>query len=352
MKKHFTLSKTEKLPDSRILIEGEIDVELLNKHREKALKEIGKNAELPGFRRGHVPENMLVERLGEMHILGEASEGALNEVYPQIIESEKVFVIGEPEVKITKLAPQTPVGFSITISVLPEFKLPPYKKIAGEVVSEEIFLVSEKEVDDVINEIRKNFAHMEMHKNKNSDDHKHGEIKDEDLPEVNDEFVKKIGQFKDVSDFREKAKENLTKEKSIRAKEKRRTEILENILKGTEISVPQILIENELKKMLAQFQDDVARAGVNFEEYLKQVNKTEEGIKKDWTETAIKKAKIQLILNKISEEEKISPDGDKVRTETEKILIAHPSADPIRARLYVGQMFLNEKVIEFLESQE
>ncbi len=352
MKKYFSLSKTEKLPDSQILLEGEIEYELLSKYRSEVIKELGKNAELPGFRKGHVPENILVERMGEMHILGEASEKALNEVYPKIIEGEKLFVIGNPEVKITKLAPNNPMGFSITVSVIPELKLPSYKKIAGGVSPEKVSPVTEKEIDDVITEIRKNYAHMEMHKNNDSNNHTRGEITEKDLPEVNDEFVKKIGPFTDVKNFREKVEENLTKEKQVRGREKRRTEILEGIMKETEVVVPKILIENELQKMLAQFQDDVSRAGASFEEYLKQVNKTEEDIKKDWTETATKKAKIQLILNKISEEEKIMPDAEKVRKETEKIMIAHPEADPLRARLYVSQMFLNEAVVEFLENQK
>ena len=63
-----------------------------------------------------------------MSILGEAAEEALNEVYPSIIESEKLFVMGQPEVAITKLAKGNPLGFKITVAILPEFKLPDYKK--------------------------------------------------------------------------------------------------------------------------------------------------------------------------------------------------------------------------------
>ena len=128
--KHFTLSKVEKLPNSTVQIEGEVAEGLVTKHRAQAIKTIQKTAEVDGFRKGHVPEHIIIERFGEMSILNEAAEEALNEVYPSIIESEKLYVLGAPEVAITKLAPGNPLGFRITVAILPEFKLPDVKKIA------------------------------------------------------------------------------------------------------------------------------------------------------------------------------------------------------------------------------
>lgn len=350
MKKHFTISKLEKTPDSEVIIEGEVQEELLSKHASLALKRLQKTAEVPGFRKGHVPEKIILERVGEMSILGEAAEEALNEVYPNIIESEKLFVMGQPEVAITKLAKGNPLGFKITVAILPEFKLPDYKKIAkAEMAKEDDVTVTEKDIDDVVLEIQKNWAHMELHKNGAEHNHENPEIKDTDLPEFNDEFVKKIGNFTDVQDFRTKAKENLEKEKENRLREKKRMAVLEGIIEKTTVVVPKVLIESELAKMLAQFQDDVARAGADFDDYLKQVKKTVEEIKNEWRETAEKKAKVQLILNKVSEEEKIAPDQDKVRAETEKVLLAYQGVDPVRARSYVAQMLLNESVMEYFE---
>ncbi len=351
--KHFTLSKVEKLADSRVLIEGEVAEELVVKHRAAALKTIQKNAEVDGFRKGHVPESIIIERFGEMSILNEAAEETLNEVYPSIIESEKLYVLGAPEVAITKLAKGNPLGFRITVAILPEFTLPAVKKIAKEEMSKEDNIeVTEKDIDDVSTEIRKNFAHRKLHEHGSDYNHDHPEIADEDLPTLDDEFVKKIGDFTDVADFRTKAKENLAKEKIFRSREKKRMATLEAILEKTEVVVPEVLIESELAKMLGQFQDDIARAGANYTEYLKHANKTEDDIKKEWREPAEKKAKVQLIINKISDDENIAPDAEKIRAETEKLLLAYQDVDPVRARSYVAQMMLNEKVMEFLEEQK
>jgi FKBP-type peptidyl-prolyl cis-trans isomerase (trigger factor) len=355
MTTHFTITKTEHLPDSRILIEGEIAESALVKHREGVIQKLSTDADIPGFRKGKVPEAMIIERVGEMHILSEAAEEALNEEYPKIIDAQKIFVLGQPEIKITKLAPGSPLGFSLTVGILPDFSLPNYKTIAREVMAkEESADVTEKDITMVIEEIQKNYAHRELHKKLglSETDHNHEDIKIEDLPPITDDFVKTIGDFSDVADFKKKIEENLVREKGLRLREKKRMEILEKVLAETSVTVPDVLVQSEIQKMLAQFQDDVARAGANYEEYLKHAKKTEEEIKNEWRETAEKKAKVQLILNKISEEEKLSPDNEKVRTETEKILMVHQGADPVRARLYVAQMFLNEVVMEFLENQE
>jgi FKBP-type peptidyl-prolyl cis-trans isomerase (trigger factor) len=352
MKKH-TITKVEKLPESLVQITGSIDSAFVNEHRAHAIKRFQENTEMPGFRKGKVPEAIIVERMGEMTVLGDAAEEALNEEYPKIIEGEKLFVLGKPEIKITKLAPGNPLEFTITVAVLPEFKLPDYESIAKkEMATVDDDSVTNKEMDDVVEEIRKNFAHAEFHKKGLTHDHSHPDFKPEDLPEVTDEFVKTLGDFKDVADFKTKIKENLKNEKIVRNRDKKRMAVLEKIIDKTEIIVPKVLLENELEKMLAQFKDDLARAGAIYEDYLKYIKKTEEDIKTEWKETALKKAKAQLIINKISEDKKISPDAEKVRTETEKIMVLHPEADPVRARMYVAQMLLNEAVMQFLDEQK
>lgn len=330
---HFTITEVKKLPESLVSISGEISAELLSTERAHVLKKIQSETALPGFRKGHVPEHILIEKMGAMNILQDAAESALGVVYADMLESAKIFPIGNPEVAITKLADDNPLGFVITVAVLPEFKLPNYKKIAEkEMKKTEEVSVDDKEVNDVIAEIQKKFA------------------KDAVVPEFNDEFVKSIGgNFENVEDFKIKAKENIQKDKEHKLKEKKRNAILEDILKETEIIVPKVIVESELQKMLLQFEDDIKRAGATMEDYLKHVKKTKEDIQKEWMPTAEKKAKMQLILNKISEEEKILPDNDKVRSETEKIMILHPDADPMKARMYVAQMFLNEEVMQFLE---
>jgi len=183
-------------------------------------------------------------------------------------------------------------------------------------------------------------------------DHNHPEVSDTNLPPLDDELVKKLGDFKDVSDMREKLHSNLTQDKKNRSKEKKRMGVIEKIIEKVALDVPIILINNELDTMLAQFEGDISRAGGTLDEYLKTIGKSIEEIRKEWNDTAIKKARAQLLISKIAAEEKLLPDSEKVRAETEKILTMYPDADPVRARSYVAMMLTNEKVFEFFELQK
>ena len=100
----------KKLPKSEVEIEGEIEVEIFESYFEKALKKIGENIELPGFRKGKAPKNVLLSNVKEIQILEEMAEMALGEHYPKIIKKEKIEAIGRPEIYIIKLARNNQIG--------------------------------------------------------------------------------------------------------------------------------------------------------------------------------------------------------------------------------------------------
>lgn len=350
MEKNFSNIKVNKLPDSEVEITGEISLSLVESSRAKALEELNSKSNLAGFRPGHIPESVLIKNLGEMRILEEAAEIALGKEYPSILKEAKVVPIGTPMVAITKLAPKIPLEFKITTAVEPEFDLPDYKKLASEANKEEEIKVEENEIKEVIEQIRREKAHHDLHEKIGNDNHDHAPIEDKDLPEVNDEFAKSIGDFADLPDLKIKIEENLLKEKTFRAKEKRRLAIIESLIKETKIPLPKVLVESELSKMMAQFRGDVVRSGLKFEDYLVSIKKTEEDIKNEWREKAEDRVKAELLVAKIGVEEKIEPSEAELEKETQHLIEHYSDADPLRARIYVYTMMRNEKVFEFLEN--
>lgn len=353
--KKYTNIKVSPTENSEIEITGDITLEAIPAYRTKALKQIGNELTIPGFRKGHIPEKVLIERVGEVYVLEEAAELALKDIVPGIIEKESPNYIGRPQIAITKLAPGNPIGFKITIAVMPEVKLPDYKKIAHEKMSEkeEKVEVTDKDVDDVIESVKKQEAHRAYRSANSGEGHDHSEEKvAEHTPEFNDEFVKKLGSFTDVADFRTKAKENLLKEKEHRALEKRRGELLEKLVADTPLKLPQVLIDNELSRMFAQFETDIQNIGLKVEDYLKHIKKTPEDLRKEWLPDAEKRAKLNVILEEIAKKETITPDTEAVEIEVKNLTQHHKDVDPVRARVYVEHMFTLEKTIKFLEEQK
>lgn len=351
--KNYSDIKLNNLPERELEIVGSITAEKMSLMREKALKKIRESVELPGFRKGNAPEAMVIQKVGEVALLEDAAEEALQEEYPNILEEHNIDAIGRPEITITKLAPGNPLEFKIKTYLMPEVKLADYKKIASsnkKTDEKNDSLATEKEVDDVIKNIQWNLAHERIHAEAGGGEkHEHREVTDADLPEVNLEFVKMLGDFKDLEDFKAKISDNISKEKELKSKDKKRVEILEKIMEKSTIDLPKIIIDGELDKMMAQMSDDVAKSGMSIEDYLKHIKKNIEELRAEWKETAIKRAKSQVILNNIAKEEGITAEEEEIKKEMENILAHHKDADRFRVRMYVETFLTNELVFKFLE---
>lgn len=345
------------LPKSELEIKGQIEPLLLEEARKKALKSFSEKLDLPGFRKGHIPENIIIQRISEREILEEAANILLNDFYPKIVTENKINSIGRPKVTITKLALGNPLEFTITTAIIPEFELGDYREISKKAqknigkVEDEKIEVSEKEIEDVILQIRKNKAHFDWHKaNPKAEGHNHPDLdKEENLPVLDDNFAKSAGNFENVSKFREKVRDNIISEKKLRNVEKKRAAIIDALLKDTEISLPEIVIESEIDKSLAQMKDDIQRVGAKYEDYLKETKKTEEEIRKNLAEGAERKAKIQLIFNKIAEIEKMEANKEILGHEVKQILEHYPGASEENARIYVSTQLINQEVLKLLE---
>ncbi len=129
----FKISKVEKLPDWEAQVTGEVPLEFLATCRVEAIKHLKEHLDLPGFRKGQIPDDILVKTVGEMRLLEETAEVALGKEYGNIVEETKLRPITRPQISVTKLAVGIPLEFKMTLTLEPEFDLPDYKKIAQEV---------------------------------------------------------------------------------------------------------------------------------------------------------------------------------------------------------------------------
>jgi FKBP-type peptidyl-prolyl cis-trans isomerase (trigger factor) len=344
----------KKLEKSEVEIVGVLEVAEFEKYEDKALGIIGDRLELPGFRKGKAPATVVREHASEMMILEEMAEQALHDAYPKIIEEHKLDAIGRPQIAITKIAKGSDLEFKIITAVLPEMKLPDYKKLAKEAVKKnpvKVGEIPEAEVEKAILELRKMRAHQAMPKHEHEDGAEHPELSEEELPAFDDAFVKTFGEFASTDAFKDKIRGNLKMEKEVIEKDKLRLAIVEELLKETSGDIPEILIQSETDKILYKLEADITNMGFKFDDYLVQIKKTEEELRKEWRTDAEKRAKLQLTIHNISNKENLKPTGEEIEKEVTNIVTMYKDADPVRARAYVENMMENEKVFQFLESQ-
>ena len=333
---------TSKKEGMRITITAVIDWKVLEEKSKIALDEMLSKAELPGFRKGKVPKDMFVEKVGELTILEEGAERVIADAYPEIVAEEKFMPISRPKIRITKIASKNDLEFEIEVETMPEIILPDYKKIAGEIKEEKADdTVKDEEIDTVLH----NLQHSLMHSEGKPDSH-------ETHPEINDEFAKKVGNFDNLDKLKENIKQNIKMEKQLRVKDKRRSEIAEKLIAETKGDIPEVLVSDESRALLERLKFDLGNAGIKWDEYLRNIKKTEEEILKDVRPDAEKRVKLEMIVAKIARAEKFEPNPEEIKSEVEKIMKVHTNADPVRAEEYVRSIFTNRKVFEFLENQK
>ncbi len=338
------MAEIKKLEKSLVEIKGEIEAAEFESYRDAALKKLGESVEIDGFRKGHVPANILEQKLPEMALLEEMAQMALSKSYGKIIADNKIDAIGYPKINITKLAKGNPLGFTITVATLPEIKLPDYKSLAKKVGSkEEKIEVTDAEFENIVKQARMIRA-KEIAKG--------GEIDENNLPEIDDEYVKTLGGFENRADFDKKIRENILAEKEMRAKDKKRLEIIEAIISETNLEVPEVLIDSEVHKMLHKMKSDIEAMGLNYDDYLKNLKKTEEDLHKDFEKDAEKRAKLQLIVGEIAKAEKLEAPKDMVEAEVKKVTEIYKDVSPENARAYIESVLQNEEVFKFLEAQK
>ncbi len=328
------------LSETELEITCEIPTASFEKERPIALKKIGEEVSLPGFRKGHIPEAMLVQKFGDALILEEMANLAIDRAYPEILKEHRVASIGMPTVKITKLAKGNPFEFTLTFPVMPEIKLPDYKKIASEVMKgEEVTTATDEEIVKAQNELLKQFA------TKDADGK-------EVLPELTLDVAQKFGPFTTVEEFTTKISESISQEKEDRARSKKRMQVMEKVADEIKVKLPQVLIDGELHRMMGQFRQDIQQMGMKLEDYLKTIKKSEDDLRKEWLPDAEKRAKIQIALSRIAEAEKLEVIKEDLEKEVAFFLERYKDADHARATLHLEMILMNEKVFQFLESQK
>jgi trigger factor len=367
---HAYTATVEKKPHSRALITVEVPLETVSSHRALAIESIQKNATMDGFRKGRVPEKIIVDKFGEMAILEEATEITIRHLYPHIIEEHKLEAIGAPKVTITKLAPGNPLHFTLEVSLVPEVLLPDYRALAKNVNAEKINIdITDKEVDETIARVQRRKLAYDRLQHKaaaKADADEQGltlptpetsveSLETEEdfaklpLPPLTDEYVKTLGGFDSVDAFKADVRKHMSTEKEQDAASKRRAALTDAIVDGATIDLPSVLVESEISQMFAEMESDITRAGLNMDDYLLHVKKTRDDLEKEWTPVAEKRAKLQLVLNAIAKKDAIVPDETKVATEMSNLLARFTDADHVRTRIYVETVLTNEAVMEMLE---
>ena len=334
--KTFTNLKVGRPANSTVEIEGEITSEAMTRHEADVFAELQKEFELPGFRKGQVPMEMIRTKVDRMSVLEDAAEAALSEAYPDIVAEAALPMVGNPAITLTKIAPDNPLGFKIKVALRPEVKLPNYKRIGKEIMGDLVPAeVSDAELKELLNQLKGLRTGA-----------------DGKPLELTDESVRALGKFENLEDFKNKLRENLREEKQESARRGKREELAKKLSEESKMDLPEMLVEQEMRELHGRRHMEAERRGVSMAELLKQTGKTEEEVAKDEREYVERQLRTRFILKAIAEKEKLEPDLAEVEQNLTALRERHPEVNETYARNYVTALLRNEKVIRLISGEE
>ncbi len=185
------------------------------------------------------------------------------------------------------------------------------------------------------------------------------EVKEKELPELDEDFVKTIGNYKTLDDFKKDIKDKLEKQVEMINKNNYERKLLGKVVDVCEVKVPKVLIERELEYMMKSLEDDLKAKDLSLQDYYTSIKTDEEKVKKEYEIVAEKRIKQELVLDKISQAEKIQVTEKEVKDKI-KTIAKEMKQDPLKVEATfkknnnldgLEESIKREKIIDFLSKK-
>jgi len=147
----------EELSPTRVRLTVEVPFEELKPSLDQAYREIGRQVRIPGFRPGHVPRQVLDQRVGRGAVLDHAINEAVPDLLARAVLDAQVSALGQPEVEITKLDDGAEIAFTAELDVRPSFEIPDLGSV--QVVVDDAD-VGPDQVEEYLGGLRERFASL------------------------------------------------------------------------------------------------------------------------------------------------------------------------------------------------
>ena len=160
------------------------------------------------------------------------------------------------------------------------------------------------------------------------------EIKEEELPEINDEFVKDISEFDTLDELKADVKERLEKEAEAKDENAMRNNAIEKVYEANDIDVPDVMVNSEIDAMMSEFDQQLRSQGLDLESYYKYLGTDSGSFRESMKDEALRKVKTRMIITAVAEQEGFEASDEDVDKEIENMAKQYSlEADKVREML-------------------
>lgn len=145
------------------------------------------------------------------------------------------------------------------------------------------------------------------------------EIKEQEIPEINDEFVKDVSEFDTLDEYKASIREDLEKAAVSRAENRMKNNVIEKVFEANDIDVPDVMVESEIDNMMSEFDQQLRGQGMDLGSYFQYIGKEPKEFRDELKEDAFKKVKTRMIVSAIAEQEAVEVTDEEIETEFENM---------------------------------
>jgi len=279
-------TQTKRHEDKTVELTLSIPWEDIQKMYSTVVDDFVKETELPGFRKGKAPRSAVEEKLDKNKVYEEVMQRLIPKVYSEAVEKEKIHPIVMPKITLT----EAKEGNAWTISAItcerPIITLGEYKKAIADIIT-----AKQKKIWVPGQE-----------------------------PEKEEEKEKKVTL----------------------------DELLGAIYGAVKTTLPAILIDQEVNRLLSDLVDQTKKLGLTVEQYLTSTNRTAEGIRHEFEEQAKRTLTLEFALEEIADKEGILISDDDIDTVIKTAKSEEEKASMEKQRYYLATILRRQKTIDAL----
>lgn len=417
----------EKIEKNVVKLEITVEADKFNEAMKKSYKKNVKRFNVPGFRKGKAPMNIIEKYYGEGVLYEDAINFCCDETYPEALTQNDIKPVDYPQIDIVEIGKGKDFKYTAKVTVVPEVELGEYKGIE---VKKNTYEVKEEDIENKLKGMQERNARIQTKEDGAVEDgniavidfkgfvdgtafeggeghdyplqigsgtfidnfeqqligckkgeekevkvkfpEQYGredlngkeamfkvtvkEIKVKELPAIDDEFVKEVSEFDTLAQLKEDIKKKMEEENTLRADREFEETVIDAVCEKAEVEIPEVMISKEIDNMLRDLEMRLRYQGLDLNTYYQYTNSSEDKVRDYMKETANKRVKTELVLNKLAKAENIVATDEEIMEKATEMAKQYGEKDVEKtAKLLASAQrhlletdVVNQKVVKFL----
>lgn len=376
--------KIEKIETNVVKLEIVVDAKKFSDALKKSYNKNVKRYNIPGFRKGKAPMNIIKKYYGIEVLYEDAINFCCEDTYPKALDENNIKPVDYPEIDVVEIGEGKDFVYTAKVAVMPEVELGEYKGLEVKKVE---YAASEEEVERQLKAMQQKNARVETKTEGKVEDgniavidfkgyvdgiafeggegqdypleigsgtfigdfeqqligaevgekkdvnvafpENYGkeelngkpalfevaikEIKVKELPELDDEFAKEVSEFDTLEELKADIINKIQESNDLRAKREYEEAVIEAVCNNVKVEIPEVMINKEIDNMIRDLEMRLKYQGLDLETYYAYTNNTEQKMRDFMKESAEKKVKTDLVIEKISKVENIEATEEEIK---------------------------------------